>query len=514
VGAAVLGAITGNPARSVVAVISVIVLLVTGFTWRSVDSLRSNLTVAAGLGLGGAEDGAIDILVVGVDSRTDAQGRPLSQQEVDMLHAGDVDTTSTDTIMLIRIPTDGTSATAVSIPRDTYTEVPGLGQAKINSAYGSTRAAKLDELIEAGTDPQKAEAEATEAGRQALITSVADLTGVTVDHFAEVGLLGFVLLTDAVGGVDVCLNEPVDEPMSGARFDAGPQRLTGSEALSFVRQRQHLPRGDLDRVVRQQVYLASLTRQVLSAGTLSNPSRLGRLSSAVERSVVIDDGWDIIEFAQQMQSLSGGSVRFETVPVLDPSGMSEDGESIVVVDPLEVEAFFAEMVGREPSEDARRARAEQVEAIDIDPAAVTVDVRNAGPVSGLAAEVAGELGSVGYRIGEVGNADSPYGASTVLVSEDSRDPGRAVARALGGLPVRTGDDLPPGTVQVVITGDYAGPGTGLNAEPITDGTAAIAPPSAPPVDADAGDEGEGDGEGPAPDPDAITAGGDGPVCVN
>src|SRR5699024_2339678 len=231
VGAAVLGAITGNPARSVVAVISVIVLLVTGFTWRSVDSLRSNLTVAAGLGLGGAEDGAIDILVVGVDSRTDAQGRPLSQQEVDMLHAGDVDTTSTDTIMLIRIPTDGTSATAVSIPRDTYTEVPGLGQAKINSAYGSTRAAKLDELIEAGTDPRKAEAEATEAGRQALITSVADLTGVTVDHFAEVGLLGFVLLTDAVGGVDVCLNEPVDEPMSGARFDAGPQRLTGSEAL-------------------------------------------------------------------------------------------------------------------------------------------------------------------------------------------------------------------------------------------------------------------------------------------
>src|SRR5699024_12285860 len=137
------------------------------------------------------------------------------------------------------------------------------------------------------TDLRKAAAEATQAGRQVMISSVADLTGVTVDHFAEVGLLGFVLLTDAVGGVDVCLNEPVDEPMSGARFDAGPQRLTGSEALSFVRQRQHLPRGVLDRAVRQQVHPASLTRQALSAGTLSNPSRLGRPRSSVERSVVL-----------------------------------------------------------------------------------------------------------------------------------------------------------------------------------------------------------------------------------
>src|SRR5699024_7705156 len=136
---------------------------------------------------------------------------------------------------------------------------------------------------------------------------------------------------------------------------------------------------------------------------------------------------------------------------------------------------------------------------------------NAGPVAGLAAEVAGELAGVGYGIGEVGNADSPYGASTVLVSADDRDPGRAVARALGGLPVRTVDDLPAGTVQVVITGDYAGPGTGLNAEPITDGTAAIAPAPAPPVDAGGGD---GGGQAPAPDPDAITAGGDGPMCVN
>ncbi|MBZ4341508.1 LCP family protein, partial [Mycobacterium tuberculosis] len=78
----------------------------------------------------------------------------------------------------------------------------------------------------------------------------------------------------------VCLNEAVDEPLSGARFPAGVQTLNGTQALSFVRQRHDLPRGDLDRIVRQQVFMASLVRNVLSAGTLTNPSRLRELSNA------------------------------------------------------------------------------------------------------------------------------------------------------------------------------------------------------------------------------------------
>ena len=93
---------------------------------------------------------------------------------------------------------------------------------KINAAYGATKETERLELRRRRRRPtNEAEEESTKAGRQALIKSVADLTGITVDHYAEVGLLGFVLLTDAVGGVDVCLNEPVDEPMSGAHFPAG-----------------------------------------------------------------------------------------------------------------------------------------------------------------------------------------------------------------------------------------------------------------------------------------------------
>ncbi len=200
------------------AVLSVLALVVTGFAWRSIDSLRNNLATAGGLGLGGSADGAVDILMVGTDSRTDAHGNPLSQDELDSLRAGEEVASNTDTIVLIRVPNDGSSATAISIPRDSYVDVPGIGMSKINAAYGATKETERLQLVEDGATDEEAEEESTKAGREALIRSVADLTGITVDHYAEVGLLGFVLLTNAVGGVDVCLNEPVDEDMSGAHF--------------------------------------------------------------------------------------------------------------------------------------------------------------------------------------------------------------------------------------------------------------------------------------------------------
>ncbi|WP_197480572.1 LCP family protein, partial [Rhodococcus sp. EPR-157] len=309
----------------IVASLAILVLVVTGFAWRSVDSLRSNIATAGGLGLGGGADGAVDILMVGTDSRTDAHGNALSQAELDSLRAGDEVASNTDTIVLIRVPNDGSSATAISIPRDSYVEVPGIGMSKINAAYGATKETRRLELVEQGVTDADAESQSTEAGREALIESVADLTGITVDHYAEVGLLGFVLLTDAVGGVDVCLNAPVDEPLSGANFPAGEQTLSGADALSFVRQRHDLPRGDLDRIVRQQVFMASLVRSVLSAKTLSNPSTLNQLSGAVQRSVVLDSDWDILEFATKLQDLAGGKVKFETIPAVDINGVTDYG---------------------------------------------------------------------------------------------------------------------------------------------------------------------------------------------
>ena len=205
---------------------------------------------------------------------------------------------------------------------------------------------KLKKLVEQqGVDPAEAEPEATEAGREALIKTVANLTGVTVDHYAEIGLLGFALITDALGGVNVCLKDAVYEPLSGADFPAGWQKLDGPQALSFVRQRHDLPRGDLDRVTRQQAVMASLAHQVISGKTLSSPATLNRLQEAVQRSVVLSDGWDVMQFAEQLQKLAAGNVAFATIPVLDENGWSDDGmQSVVRVDPNQVQR-----VGRRPA---------------------------------------------------------------------------------------------------------------------------------------------------------------------
>lgn len=475
------GAQTGDgswgPVHAFVAALAAVVLVITGFAWHSVDSLISNIQRIGDLGLGGGRDGAVDILLVGVDSRTDAHGNPLTDAERAMLHAGDEVGTNTDTIVLVRVPNDGSSATAISLPRDSYVDIPGIGTGKINSAYGATKETERQKLIEQGVAEVEAEQKSTKAGRQALIKTVANLTGITVDHYAEVSLLGFVLLTDAVGGVEVCLNNPVDEWMSGADFPAGRQRLDGRQALSFVRQRHDLQRGDLDRIVRQQVFMAQLVGQVLSAKTLSSPARLSHLSEAVGRTVVLDEGWDVVAFLQQLQDLSGGQVEFETIPVADLNGTTSDGESVVRVEPKAVKSYVASLVGEKAEESAPPA---------VDPATVTVNVLNASGVGGLAGQVSQALTAKGFQAGRVGNYSGGSVTGSRVLAADSADPkAKAVAEALGKLTVVADPSMSPDSVSVVLASDYSGPGSAANSTFDFSGTSTTATPvpPAPPIDA-------------------------------
>src|SRR6478752_6138203 len=171
--------------RTLAVVLAATIVIGTGVAWSKIRSFESGINhiTSAALG-GGGEDGAIDILLVGLDSRTDAHGNPLSEEELATLRAGDDESTNTDTIILVRIPNNGKSATAISIPRDSYVDAPGVGKMKINGVYGSVHLEKLKQLVEQqGVDPANAEPQAAEAGREALIKTVANLTGVTVDHY-------------------------------------------------------------------------------------------------------------------------------------------------------------------------------------------------------------------------------------------------------------------------------------------------------------------------------------------
>jgi len=486
--------------RTVLAVLAVMVMVGTGVAWGSVRSFESGIfRFATGiLGSGGSKDGALDIMLVGMDSRTDAHGNPLSEDELAQLHAGDDVATNTDTIILVRIPNNGQSATAISIPRDSYVDAPGLDKTKINGVYGQVKLERMKELVEnQGMDPAQAEPLAVEAGRNALIKTVADLTGVTVDHYAEIGLLGFSLITDALGGVEVCLKDAVYEPLSGADFPAGWQRLDGPQALSFVRQRHDLPRGDLDRVVRQQVVMASLAHQVISGRTLSSPATLSALQDAIQRSVVISTGWDIMDFLKQLQKLAAGNVAFATIPVLAEDGWSDDGmQSVVRVDPAQVKEWVSGLL-----QDQAQGK---IEKVAYSPDQTTADVVNDTEINGLAGAVSERLSALGFGTGAIGNNDKAKVSESQVQAATSDDLGaQAVAKDLGGLPVVADASIPPGTVRVVLADDYAGPGSGL------DGTL----PTAAPVELESSDIEAASADAPPPSP-VITAGSNDPKCVN
>ncbi|MBV9516202.1 MAG: LCP family protein [Mycobacteriaceae bacterium] len=478
--------------RVLCTLLAVAIVSATGLAWSKVRAFEDGIFHFSSpfLGLGG-DDGAIDILLVGLDSRTDAHGNPLTDEERARLHGGDDVSTNTDTIILVRIPNNGKSATAISVPRDSYVLAPGLGKTKINGVYGATKEQKRTELVQSGVSDDEADRQATEAGRNALIKTVADLTGVTVDRYAEISLLGFALITDAVGGVDVCLKAPVYEPLSGADFPAGRQRLDGTRALSFVRQRHDLPRGDLDRVVRQQVFMARLAHEVISDKILSSPTALDRVQQAIQRSMVISDGWDIMDFIKQLETLAAGNVAFATIPVLDESGWSDDGtQSVVRVDPVAVQQWVKGLL-----DDQAQGRTEQVAYT---PAKTTVDVANDTNIDGLASAVSQVLTNNGFTPGSTGNHQGGHVAGSQVQAAKPDDLGaQAVARQLGGLPVVVDASVPPGKVRVVLAADYTGPGSGVdgidttaatvNATAASGPSESSAPPPSPVITAESTD---------------------------
>lgn len=505
---------SGHPAlKAALAAVSALIILMSGLGYYSVGRLGGKLS-STDLTLSddelNGEDGAVDILLVGSDSRTDAQGNPLTEDELRRLNAGEADgELNTDTIMVIRVPNDGSRATAVSIPRDTYIHDSTYGNTKINGVYGQYANAKRDELLQDGEkEGKELEEKVAQAGQQGLIDAVADLTGVEVDHYAQVGLLGFVLLTDAVGGVEVCLNEAVDEPMSGAKFPAGRSTLDGAQALAFVRQRHDLPRGDLDRIVRQQVIMASLVNEAISAGTLSNPAKMRELSNAVERSVNVDSGWNIMSLASQMSDLAAGNVTFSTIPVTSVNGVGDYGESIVTVDPQQVHDFMQDLAkeqeeleqpaqdgGDGENTDASGGAASGVDALS----GTAVTLLNAGDTSGLAGAVGDVLKEKDLTIESIGNATPGIYESSQIVAPSADDPAaKELAAILGDLPVTVNESLEPGSLLVVTADDYTGPGADeahATSEENTVGT-------------------PGEDFGAAEVAPEFNAGGTGPRCVN
>jgi LCP family protein required for cell wall assembly len=280
---------------------------------------------------------AQNVLLVGVDSRAG-----LSSAQRRYLHLGQHDqTTSTDTIMLLHVPADGSRATLISIPRDTYVNIPGYNSNKINAAYADGYYLSGAQ----GTDAQQA------AGANELVATVKALTGAEIDHYVQVGFAGFIDIVKAIGTIPINLCESVNDTHkhnvqegtnggSGFVMSAGHHDLTPRQALEFVRQRHNIPgpiTDDLGRELRQRYFLSEVFKKVMSAGMLFNQSKLRALITAVNNAFTFDDNFDILKLAGQLSHLTAGNIHSAVIPTTGNQVIN--GQDVLTADPAGVQRF-------------------------------------------------------------------------------------------------------------------------------------------------------------------------------
>jgi hypothetical protein len=294
-----------------------------------------------------------------------------------------------------------------------------------------------------------------------LIKVVENLSGLHVDHFVKVSLLGFYQIADALGPIQVCLNHAVRDSYSGIDLPAGTSTLNAKEALAFVRQRHGLPRGDLDREVRQQYFLSTELRKATSTGVILNPARLRSLLDAVSSALETDPGLDLLQFATQFKGVSAGSVRFTTIPTTGTPTITDaagNRVSIVAVDFAALPAFFAEIAGP-PSAYTSASAA--------DPKDVSVEVRNGTGIRGLAAAQAQALHALGFRIAGTATASSGTTLTTVTYPVGREAEAKAVATRVPGAAVAQSAAVRQVTLTLGTDGDRVATGSPSRASSAT-----------------------------------------------
>jgi LCP family protein required for cell wall assembly len=446
------------------AVTAVIVVSGTGFAYYTEKSVNQGFTRSNVIS---SEDAAalgddMNILLIGLDTRKDKNGNDLPKNILSQLHAGDGSEGgyNANSLILVHIPKDLKKITAFSIPRDDYvpvTGIPGYDHAKIKESYGLKKANAEQQLIDKGVkDPVELEHDGREAGRQSIVQTVKALTGVPINRFAEVSLVGFYDIANILGGVNVCLNHAVnDSYYSGADFPAGPQHLDAAQALSFVRQRHGLDNGDLDRTHRQQAFLTSVAKQLKDTGTLTDIGKLQQLITMAQNDIVLSQGWDVLDFLQTLGKAGSIPVEFQTLPV--KAYDTVDGQDVNLIDRAVIKKTVQNAFG----------------VVHATPTAPTtpptslVDVVNGGGLKGMAGDVSTALTTHGFPKGIVGNATSSDGTSTVVYygSGSGADAdAKQVADMLGGLQTEQSSSVEAGHVRVVIGSDFTLPDT-LSTDP-------------------------------------------------
>jgi LCP family protein required for cell wall assembly len=460
--------------------LAAVLLVVAGYAHKAVADLSA---IGGGITIGGSSTvGAMNILVMGLESRTDFQGQCLSSGLLTAMHAGNVasckDQTvgsqDTDTLILVHIFAGGQKAVGFSIPRDDLVTYPkayydGITTGKIDQAYYFAYVTSLNSTYGSSMSSAERYLKANQAGQAAEIATVQAVTGVHIDNYAVMNLAGFYTLAQDFGGIEVCVTPTTVNGTAHANLydtasgwnavadgynlkKGGAQylHLAADQALAFVRDRDSLPDTDLSRTHRQQAVIDYVIWQLKHENAFSDLGQLTALLGDAKQWLITNSGFDLFDFATNMSALTGKNLKFYTLPISGFADVELNG-SMQDVNDINV-SYIQQVVSKAfnpppPATGSAKSTAAKKAAPIPAASTVTVDVYNGGSTSGLAGSVSQALVSLGYKAGAVSDASAQsqtpvtgtevfYGAGASANAAKIATDFGATAKALATLPAQ------------------------------------------------------------------------------
>ncbi|GGX99640.1 LCP family protein [Streptomyces anandii] len=436
--------------------------------WAMRAATTLSVVVLASAGIGHAVVSSLDADITRVDPFKDMKNRPrpghgmnvllvgtdgrdrISAQERQRYRLGGQPCHCTDTMMIVHLSQDRERASIVSLPRDSYTEIPAL----VDPATGRQRPAH----------PVKLNAAYAEGGPNLTVRTVESMTHLKIDHYLEVDFTSFMRTVDVLGGVQVCTTEPLKDSYTGLDLPAGNHRLTGGQALQYVRSRHVDGAGDLGRMKRQQRFLAALIERATSSRVLLNPMRFRDVTRAVLGSVRADKGFhtdELLDLGRAMRNFSPSSSEFTTVPIAQPAFAVKGLGSTVKWDEAKAEELFGTLredrplAVRKPAAKQPDSRPDRPATVEVPPRQIRVQVENGTSTAGLGRRVDSALAAAGFRTTAAPVDSRERGVKRTVVVYDPRwdRSARSLAAALPGSELRAAPGQGP-TLRVIAGADF------------------------------------------------------------
>ncbi|EGD53613.1 LCP family protein [Gordonia neofelifaecis] len=453
-----------NTGRILLGLACALSLVGTGYAWNMMRSINGGWNVVNALDPNNSnvrdlqgQYGDETYLIVGTDTRSGKNSK---------LGAGDADTVEgsrSDTVLLVNIPADRSRVVAVSWPRDLAVDRPECqnwdnGTQKYSGTLEAASSTKLNGVYADG-------------GPACLVKTLTQISGLNINHFIAMDFSGFEDVVRTVGGVQVCSTVPLyDYELGTILKKAGSKKLTGRQALNYVRAR-HISEegnGDYGRIKRQQLFMSSLLRASLSSDVLSNPSKLNKVARSFISNSYVDnvDTDSLIQLAESMQGMEAGRVTFLTVPT---SGTSTDGENNEIPRMDDIDAIFNAIIDDKPLPGEKKNKPASTKKADATPKApapktdltaqypsnMSVRVLNGTDQSGLAGSVMEELVRQGLDVSGIADSSEKRTDTVVRYGPGEKDSAATIAKMFPGAQIQQDSTVKAG-VEVIVGSDFGG----------------------------------------------------------